>query len=1374
MITKWLRSGPTKLVTDEVVNHEVVADEVVTDEVVMDEATCLRKLHDAEEIHGPYSPEVSSALGKLCDFYKKIGESANVESVLQRMLMLDERTAGRTHGDTIATSFSLTDVYIQRGKLTEALSLLERGVESSRKLGAVMNSEMRALHKTEMDIVRLMLYQLGLDFRNRNYHDGAVDVLEHAFENSSRTLGDTHTTTVAMGKMLSFSYLQQFYQQPLRNDRPRYQCVVKLTQLCERILKVERSPIWALGLMCLRSNDAANASFAFKQSTNLGSCDTCKERIKLDTRWLACKSCLFVFVCDDCYLKWMARTEQNEPITTTCAGHAFYILGVGNSDQNSTGGIENEEQVRLWLRGLLDQKTKQATTVAFLDHWERLGKPEELQEFRNPIYFLESDALPAHVDEVKAKTSPIQRLKWYKSWITHSVPILLGLFFGSKGFSNVELPQWRLGETASEEDLQPALIEQVQAALKVAGKSTAPALEVDMPRDEPEPAVDKLYQTHRIATPGDTIRVLALLPEDGPTLKATMFCVNLSSGPIYEALSYVWGDMEADASYFLDIDGTIMKITPNLHHALQALRPRQSPRVLWVDAVCVNQNDNKDKETQICMMEEIYRSANHVAVYLGEPATVSVTLFSFLNRDVHGEDSAEKAVEELGQKESDIRQLLEAFVHFCHLPWWNRIWVQQEYSLAQTNPTFHLGKSSIHISALLRDWRMLQGKVATHLVPFAGGFKLDIDVLMSWQPIMRQILHVYGVLTLRSAHNRSEFPHLWLPRGILKKVNLRCTNPRDRIYGMRSFLDPVAQAVFTPNYSEPVGTTFHKLATWILAIDGWQQVFWWYPYRLSPNMPSWVPDFTKPIPESAFLEYNLFDYGKLRKSSPCPLAIRGGVLAMEGYLLDSVNHVYAINQPDWPSTVQELWFLENIFAATPSAALLRKAPPVFKALPMLHSRALVRKWISPTIKRDMESIVFELPPFNIFEKHDILKKTFNPFVNEIKDAFNSHMLTCESLVEQLQGLSREITLATLQARLPISFQIHEHLRMASAFIEICTRLSTLYLFLQESNHSATDLFGAALFDYPNLLDQIEHLRKSSLPCQYTESQISAISAKLRNIKASANNQSATNWGPSNKSGVAAQIKPCYELLQHHITACEHEEEVRMRVRLILSYANAIRAFPDSAKTRSSTTHDSYHQYRDRRILDSDTLIKRIAEDNDRQETLRQMIFNESRQYFESLAAKFPDDEDVSAMLAQYQTVREEGQAASETLKITTETATAKLEDAKPDILANSMFHHNEKAFHRESYEYATSLSGRTFFSTEFGLVGIGCQGVSDIRVGDKVVVLKNTEFPMVVREMEDKGYHEIVGYVIMRGFAYEDFEKLGRFEKPLRQAFYFR
>jgi tetratricopeptide (TPR) repeat protein len=402
-------------------------------EVVTEEATCLQELSDAEAIHGPYNPQLLSAIQKLSDFYQKSGESTKLESMLQRTLMFDERTAGRIHRDTNGTSFKLTDVYIQGGKLKEARILLERIEESYRKLETNPNSKLRVLYQTEMDVERLVLRRLGLEFGKRNFHDGAVNMLERAFESHSEALGDTHTTTITVGKALSYSYLQQFYQQPLRDDRPRHQCVVKLAQLCERTLKVERGPIWMLGLMCLRSNDAVNASFAFKQTTNSGFCDVCKEKIKPRTRWLACKSCLLLFVCDGCYQKWEARTEHEKPLMATCAGHTFYIVGVEDTDQASARGVDDEEEVGLWLSKIIDQKTTQATTNLFLDYWERRGKPEELQEFRSPVYFYESDSLPAHVDEVKAKAVPMPTLKWRKSWTTVSVPMLLGLFFTPKG-----------------------------------------------------------------------------------------------------------------------------------------------------------------------------------------------------------------------------------------------------------------------------------------------------------------------------------------------------------------------------------------------------------------------------------------------------------------------------------------------------------------------------------------------------------------------------------------------------------------------------------------------------------------------------------------------------------------------------------------------------------------------------------------------------------------------------------------------------------------------------------------------------------------------------------------------------------------------------
>lgn len=386
-----------------------------------DEAACLQELSDTEYKYGPYSLRLSTVLRKLGGLYQNTGESTNYEMLLERTLASDERTSGRLHNDTITTCFDLAEVYIQHSKLTEALIVLQGIAESCKKLG------------TGTDVERRRVVRMGLKFRERNLHNEAVDVLERAYEGERSEHGDTFPSSIGMGKILSFSYLQQFYQQSLRKDRPKHQCVVNLAKLCRRMLKAERGPIWPLGLMCLWSNDGANASYAFKQPTNGASCDVCKERIQPRTRWLACSTCLYMFVCNDCYEKWLARTDQSVSLTDTCAGHPFHIIGVKGSNQVSRRGLDDDEEVDLWLSGLIDQKTKQATAVDFLNYWESIGKPEELQEFSSSVYYYESDSLPAHVDEVKTKVTLLDRIKWRRQWATTGVPTLLGLFFTSKG-----------------------------------------------------------------------------------------------------------------------------------------------------------------------------------------------------------------------------------------------------------------------------------------------------------------------------------------------------------------------------------------------------------------------------------------------------------------------------------------------------------------------------------------------------------------------------------------------------------------------------------------------------------------------------------------------------------------------------------------------------------------------------------------------------------------------------------------------------------------------------------------------------------------------------------------------------------------------------
>jgi Heterokaryon incompatibility protein (HET) len=121
-----------------------------------------------------------------------------------------------------------------------------------------------------------------------------------------------------------------------------------------------------------------------------------------------------------------------------------------------------------------------------------------------------------------------------------------------------------------------------------------------------------------------SIRLLRLLPHEDENAPIKCQLVNYSlenSGNqehLYDALSYVWGD--PDNAQTVSIDGCVMHITPNLHAALLRLRNRHFERLIWADAVCINQEDFQEKERQIWIMAKIFGQARGVIVWLG-PST---------------------------------------------------------------------------------------------------------------------------------------------------------------------------------------------------------------------------------------------------------------------------------------------------------------------------------------------------------------------------------------------------------------------------------------------------------------------------------------------------------------------------------------------------------------------------------------------------------------------------------------------------------------------------------------------------------------------------------------------------------------------------------
>lgn len=130
-------------------------------------------------------------------------------------------------------------------------------------------------------------------------------------------------------------------------------------------------------------------------------------------------------------------------------------------------------------------------------------------------------------------------------------------------------------------------------------------------------------------------RLLTLFPGTGTDPINCQLDVHLLNNcPRFEALSYYWGDPMPIAP--ITINAVTSKVSRNLGVALQHLRQPQSPRVLWVDAVFINQLDILERNHQVCLMHEVYSTAYSVLVWLGEASDGSDTAMDLLKEGLPG------------------------------------------------------------------------------------------------------------------------------------------------------------------------------------------------------------------------------------------------------------------------------------------------------------------------------------------------------------------------------------------------------------------------------------------------------------------------------------------------------------------------------------------------------------------------------------------------------------------------------------------------------------------------------------------------------------------------------------------------------------------
>ncbi len=168
--------------------------------------------------------------------------------------------------------------------------------------------------------------------------------------------------------------------------------------------------------------------------------------------------------------------------------------------------------------------------------------------------------------------------------------------------------------------------------------------------------------------PEGSMRLLRLLPpsNEEPRIKCQLITCSLldSRGAHpYEALSYVWGPENDEQS--ICIDGHERRVRANLHKALSNLRDNFVERILWIDTICINQENTTEKEKQVQSMAKIYAKASRVIVWLGD--------------EVDDSDNAIETVRVAAEEQPTYPPMDEkaqqAILALLEREWFRRIWV---------------------------------------------------------------------------------------------------------------------------------------------------------------------------------------------------------------------------------------------------------------------------------------------------------------------------------------------------------------------------------------------------------------------------------------------------------------------------------------------------------------------------------------------------------------------------------------------------------------------------------------------------------------------------------------------------------------------------
>jgi hypothetical protein len=313
----------------------------------------------------------------------------------------------------------------------------------------------------------------------------------------------------------------------------------------------------------------------------------------------------------------------------------------------------------------------------------------------------------------------------------------------------------------------------------------------------------------------------------------------------FEALSYTWGD-PADREEIVvvseeevSVREDVLSVGRNLAQALRHLRYETKSRTLWVDAICINQDDEIERSQQVRRASLIYEEARQVIVWLGlstQESDVAISALKELGRQV-----VVTAQGQLFPAPGAAITWLDAPVTLPYSPflwsainsllcrpWFTRVWVLQEVLLSHC-AQFVCGKTEITCPDLGRAMYFLKFQV-----------KLG-------EPLSRGLVNSRMMVVFPATIST------WTITGIVRMSHeARCTIDKDAIYGAFGLFPESFRSMMKPDYTlstKDVYTDFvrshiaYTKRLEILHMCGMRQ------HQRLPGLPSWVPDFFLDPPE---------------------------------------------------------------------------------------------------------------------------------------------------------------------------------------------------------------------------------------------------------------------------------------------------------------------------------------------------------------------------------------------------------------------------------------------------------------------------------------------------------------------------------------------